>query len=137
MAGRGRGATLPAWMTAPAGAPGASGQAGAGLPTASNPHADPGMCGCHFQACATKADLDAKAAVLGPTYSPEVLDAAQAQVLQEQDLAMQQALATHRFAFEQSSICILYCNCIAAGVLTAWHSNSGWSALVMQWTSLQ
>lgn len=34
-----------------------------------------------------------------PTYSPDVLDAAQAQVLQEQDLAMQQALAAHRFAF--------------------------------------
>lgn len=43
MAGRGRGATLPAWMTG-AGAPGASGQAGAGLPTASNQHADTGMC---------------------------------------------------------------------------------------------
>lgn len=33
-----------------------------------------------------------------PTYSPDILDAAQAQVLQEQDLAMQQTLAAHRSA---------------------------------------
>ncbi|KAL3136817.1 hypothetical protein ABBQ38_005530 [Trebouxia sp. C0009 RCD-2024] len=72
MAGRGRGATLPAWMTAPASAPGASGQDATGLPTVSNLAAD-----------------------TEPTYSPDILDAAQAQVLQEQDLAMQQTLAAH------------------------------------------
>lgn len=44
MAGRGRGATLPAWMTVPAGAPGASGQDAAGLPTASKLAADTGLC---------------------------------------------------------------------------------------------
>lgn len=44
MAGRGRGATLPAWMTAPASAPGASGQDATGLPTVSNLAADTGQC---------------------------------------------------------------------------------------------
>ena len=57
MAGRGRGATLPAWMTALAGAPGASGQAGAGLPTASNQHADSGMCVTDFRLKLSKQPL--------------------------------------------------------------------------------
>ena len=107
MAGRGRGATLPAWMTAPAGAPG-----GASLATASNPPTDTGICMLLYQAQAFEASLDTEPVFSEPTYSPDVLDAAKAQVLQEQDLAMQQALATHRLVFEQSTTCILYRICI-------------------------
>ncbi|DBA76098.1 hypothetical protein WJX77_005947 [Trebouxia sp. C0004] len=71
MAGRGRGATLPAWMTQDH-APGAPGALVAGLPTAFCPPAD-----------------------TGPSYSSDVVEAAQAQVLQEQELAVQQAIASN------------------------------------------
>ncbi|DBA84282.1 TPA: hypothetical protein ACH3X2_006338 [Trebouxia sp. C0005] len=71
MAGRGRGATLPAWMTQTH-APGAPPALIAGLPAASTPPVD-----------------------TGPSYSSDIVEAAQAQVLQEQELAVQQAIASN------------------------------------------
>ncbi|DBB15166.1 TPA: hypothetical protein ACH3X3_004171 [Trebouxia sp. C0006] len=71
MAGRGRGATLPAWMTQTH-APGAPEALVAGLPATSSPPVN-----------------------TGPSYSSDVVEAAQAQVLQEQELAVQQAIASN------------------------------------------
>ena len=84
---------------------------------------------------AVKASLDIiaeyKLLVSGPTYSPDILDAAQAQVLQEQDLVMQQALATHRSASERTNSC--------TGKICGWCHKMQyiclvWSACVQQWT---
>jgi len=50
MAGRGRGATLPAWMTQTH-APGAPGALVAGLPAASSPPADTGQSLCANSLC--------------------------------------------------------------------------------------
>lgn len=71
MAGRGRGTTLPAWMTQTH-VPGAPGPLVASLPAASSPPAD-----------------------TGSSYSSDIVEAAQAQVLQEQELAVQQAIASN------------------------------------------
>ena len=103
MAGRGRGATLPAWMTGP-NAPGSAPtpeQAETGLPAASNPPAETGP--LERQPSATLGAAQDRFEhfpdginFAGPAYSSEVVEAAQAQVLQEQDVALRQALAPSR-----------------------------------------
>ena len=102
MAGRGRGATLPSWMTqAPgAGAPG-SFTADVDALAASNPPAI-AEAGQPVRAisCTIKA-LHCLCLTItvrtGPVYSSDVVEAAQAQVLQEQDVALQQAIASSRY----------------------------------------
>ena len=108
MAGRGRGATLPSWMTqAPgSGEPGASTAAVDALaasnpPAAFNPPAS-GDAGQLTSAVSyTVKRLHSVCLIpricTGPEYSSDVVEAAQAQVLQEQDVAMQQAIASSRY----------------------------------------
>ncbi len=95
MAGRGRGATLPAWMADPV-APGALREDAASLPAASNPPADTGRC-LHLNKHLARWHMHLRVlsilARAGPSYTPDIVEAAQAQILQEQDAALQQVLA--------------------------------------------
>ena len=108
MAGRGRGGTLPSWMTqAPgSGAPGSSTAAVDAL-AASNPNAasnPPATAEAGQPVRAISSTIKALHCVCltvrvrtGPVYTSDVVEAAQAQVLQEQDVAMQHAIAASRY----------------------------------------
>ena len=97
MAGRGRGTTLPAWMTQTH-VPGAPGPLVASLPAASSPPADTGQLLVCTVIVPRSLQSCNPSACTGPSYSSDIVEAAQAQVLQEQELAVQQAIASNRCA---------------------------------------